>query len=312
MTQAEPRPLVSVLVITYNHERYLGQALDSALGQATGFPVEVVVGEDGSTDGTRAVLEAYRSAHPGRVRALVRERNLGMLPNFVDTFRACTGRYVALLEGDDYWTDPGKLQLQVDLLEGDPTLSSTFHNVEVVHEGGERPNHLFHRRPLKPRFSLRDVVGEFFVPTCSTVFRSGLWAFPEWFVTMPMGDWPLHVLNAEHGELGYVDRVMGAYRVHGGGVWTGARRERTLERTLEAVAVVDRHLDYRFAKELGRLAAGTEHKLARTLLKDGKPRDALRHARRAWRGAPLRPRYLRDLLRAAWSCAWSEPAGKGA
>ncbi len=304
MNGADTSPLLSVLVITYNQERYLGQALDSALGQETDFGVEIVVGEDGSTDGTREVLEAYRNAHPTQITALFRESNLGMMPNFVSTFRACTGRYMALLEGDDYWTDTQKLQRQVDLLEGDPGLSSTFHNVEVVHEDREHPNHLFHKQPLKSRFSLRDVVSGFFVPTCSTVFRAGLWTFPDWFETMPMGDWPLHVLNAEHGDLGYLDRVMGAYRVHGSGVWTGARRVDVLRKGVESFEVIDNHLQGRYRIPIRRLTAEYENKLARELHRRREGREAIRHGMRAVLHDPFRAAYARDLLKTVLRYPW--------
>lgn len=286
-------------MLVYNHERYLAQALDSALAQTASFPVEIVAGEDCSTDRSREILASYARSYPGRIRPLFRERNLGMIGNFVDTFRACKGRYVALLEGDDYWTAGDKLEAQVALLEADQGLSSSFHDVTVVYEDGSRPAHRFHRGAMKDRYTLRDVAGEHFIPTCSTVFRAGLFPdFPPWFRDMPMGDWPLHVLNAERGDLGYVARDMGVYRVHGAGVWSGTPRAEVLEKTLRAVDVIEAHLGGRFRADLDRLRAALEHRLSRALRDLGDRRSALRHAARAVRLSPGRFVYARDLLRA--------------
>src|SRR3954451_4471341 len=105
---------VSALIITYNQEKFIEQAVRSALMQRVNFPYEIVVGEDCSTDGTREIVKRLADENPGRIRAHFRDRNLGMHMNHRATFAACTGKYVAMLEGDDYWTDPLKLQKQVN------------------------------------------------------------------------------------------------------------------------------------------------------------------------------------------------------
>jgi hypothetical protein len=185
-------------------------------------------------------------------------RNLAM------TLAACRGRYIALLEGDDYWTDPRKLRKQADFLDRQPECSSCFHNVRIVREGGSEPDRLFHRKSPGVSFGLREVVSGHFIPTCSTMFRGGLHGeMPEWFYAMPMGDWPLHVMNAQHGRLGYLDEVMGCYRVHDAGAWSGHRREAILRKTIAAADAIDRYLAREFSKELGRLVDGFRLELAR-------------------------------------------------
>ena len=109
-------PLVSVCMITYNHEPYIRQAIESILMQRCMFPFELVIGEDCSSDGTGDVCREYASAHTN-VRLLPSIENLGMLPNFFRTIEACSGKYIAFCEGDDYWTDPHKLQKQADFLD---------------------------------------------------------------------------------------------------------------------------------------------------------------------------------------------------
>ena len=110
-------PLVSVCVTTYNHERYIAQAIESVLGQRTTFAVEVVVGEDCSTDNTLAICREYEKNYPDRVRVVASESNIGMHHNYRRTIEACRGKYIAMLDGDDWFSDMDKLQIQVEQLE---------------------------------------------------------------------------------------------------------------------------------------------------------------------------------------------------
>lgn len=110
-------PLVSVCMTTYNHEHYIAQAIESVLGQRTTFAVEVVVGEDCSTDSTLAVCRKYEEQYPDRVRVVASESNIGMHRNYRRTIEACRGKYIAMLDGDDWFSDMDKLQIQVEQLE---------------------------------------------------------------------------------------------------------------------------------------------------------------------------------------------------
>ena len=112
-------PLVSVCMTTYNHERYIAQAIESVLRQQTDFAVEVVVGEDCSTDNTLAICREYEAKYPDRVRVIASEINIGMHANYRRTIEACRGEYVAMCDGDDWFSDPNKLQLQVDKLRAE-------------------------------------------------------------------------------------------------------------------------------------------------------------------------------------------------
>jgi glycosyltransferase involved in cell wall biosynthesis len=110
-------PTVSILMVTYNHEKYIRNAIEGVLIQKTKFPIELIIGEDHSTDSTREICKEYESKYREVIRILDSEKNIGGLPNFIKSLAECNGRYVALCEGDDYWTDPYKLQKQVDFLE---------------------------------------------------------------------------------------------------------------------------------------------------------------------------------------------------
>lgn len=111
------KPLISIHMITYNHEKYVAQAIEGVIAQKTDYPMELVIGDDCSTDNTQAIIESYRLRYPDLIKPLYRDKNVGSNANYWHTFSRCNGKYVALCEGDDYWTHPLKLQMQVDFLE---------------------------------------------------------------------------------------------------------------------------------------------------------------------------------------------------
>jgi glycosyltransferase involved in cell wall biosynthesis len=279
---------VSVLMITYNHERFIAQALDSVLMQQVDFGYEIVIGEDCSTDATRAILLDYKKKYPDIIRVLLPEKNLGMLGNFAATLDECRGDYIALLDGDDYWTSPDKLQRQVDYLDHHPECSACFHNALVVHDDAPERDHLFHEPPLqKPFYDLQDIVSSHFIPVCSTVFRARLFSsFPEWYAGMPMQDWPLHILNAEHGTYGYIDDVMAAYRVHGGSAWSVRSRLAVLDKTIYACHTVKGYLGGRYARNIGRLIREFEIEAAEILREQADFSGAFRRLLCAFRASP--------------------------
>lgn len=285
---------VSVLMITFNHEQYIKQSLDSILCQETDFDYEIVVGEDCSTDGTRGILQSYQQRYPDRIKLLLPEKNLGMMANFMQTFSACSGEYIALLEGDDYWTSPLKLQLQADFLDSHPECAECFHDVEVIVEGKPEKNHLFFSKEVKSFYNLEDIVVSNFISTCSSMFRAGhISAFPDWFATMPMGDWPLHVLNAEKGTLVLLPGTMAAYRVHDGGVWSKSSRIAILEKSIRANVVINTYLDFRYGKTMNRSKRLWEREATALLMEGGFYRRALALAFKAFSN---QPRYQFKLI----------------
>lgn len=255
---------LSVSITTYNHEKYIAQALESVLNQKTSFDFEIILGEDDSIDGTREICKKYASDHPDKIKLFLNDRKnviyINGKPtgrwNFINNLKHAKGDYIALLEGDDYWTDPLKLQKQVDFLDSHPDCAISFHNVEVIYENHPEKNHLFHRSDIKKVHTLRDIIPCNFISTCSTVFRNRLFEdFPGWFYSIPMGDWPLHILNAQHGNACYINEIMAAYRVHEGGVWSTENRVLILKNTIDAAKIIDRYTNFQFKKIIGRSIA---------------------------------------------------------
>ena len=129
------KPKLSVVLITYNHAKYIKEALDGILMQKVNFPFEIVVGDDCSTDGTKEILREYAAKHPGKFKLILREQNLGRPTlNVYLTSMECRGDYLAYLEGDDFWTDENKLQKQVDFLDSHEDYSATTHSFRVIDE----------------------------------------------------------------------------------------------------------------------------------------------------------------------------------
>jgi len=207
--------MVSVCVITYNQESYIRQAIESALMQTTSFNFELVVGEDFSTDHTRTILEQYQLQFPDKIRLLLNTQNVGAVRNLANTIKECKGKYIALLEGDDYWTSSDKLQKQVNFLESNPDYVICYHATQLIDQKGAAKLILPIPKFRKSTATLQDLlVNDSFMATCSIMFRAKLFDyFPDIFFVLRNGcDWTLNVLNAEHGLIGYLDEIMSVYR----------------------------------------------------------------------------------------------------
>lgn len=248
---------VSVSLITYNHENFVQQAIRSVLNQEVSFDYEIVIGEDCSTDRTREIVLEFQKRYPGKIRLLERESNVGMQENFRTTLEACTGEYVALLDGDDYWTSTCKLQRQVDFLDSNKQCAMCFHSVVSMPYPEGEPTLIFPERKYRDkRCTTEDLLVENFIPTCSVMFRRGLFGnLPDWVSTLGFSDWPLHVLNAEAGAIGYLSEIMGVYRIHSGGAWSGRASNRRNADILRFYEGIDAQLNFKYHNLIKRQAS---------------------------------------------------------
>jgi glycosyltransferase involved in cell wall biosynthesis len=138
-------PLVRVNMITYNHEPYIAQAIEGVLMQETDFPIELIIGEDCSTDRTREIVLDYQKKHPDIIRVVTSEHNVGMTKNDLRTNKACRGKYIALCEGDDYWFDPHKLRKQVNFLATNPDYGLVHSDFDKYYESNKVLERAFNR-----------------------------------------------------------------------------------------------------------------------------------------------------------------------
>jgi glycosyltransferase involved in cell wall biosynthesis len=256
---------VSVSITAYNHEPYIAQAIEGALAQETDFDFEIVVGDDCSTDGTREVILDLARLHPGRIRPIFPAKNFGDGGKriFLETIRACRGSYIATMDGDDYWTSPRKLQSQADFLDLHPDCSMCFHDVLKVYEDGSRPPARYNG-PEQPRFfTLEDMLQRCLPAACTPLFRREvLDGLPDWYLDLRFGDWPLYILAAQRGPVGYLDEVWGVYRVHPGGMWSRLSSIERLEGILGFYRRIAEALGPRYRAPLRRAAAKYERDLA--------------------------------------------------
>lgn len=205
-------PLVSIAITTFNSEGWLSRCLDSVLEQRTDFPIEIVIGEDCSEDATVSIAHFYRDRYPDVIRVLERGKNLGMSRNYYETFGQCRGKFIAWLDADDYWTDPEKLTIQVEMLESDPAIMVCCHAVRWVTNDGEVERDRYPSIPAG-RYGLPEILRHNFLPSPSVVFRNGIHReLPQWYFDLaPVTDWPIYVLAALSGDIVLLDRVMADY-----------------------------------------------------------------------------------------------------
>jgi glycosyltransferase involved in cell wall biosynthesis len=211
---------VSIVLFTYNHGAFVAQAIESVLAQERPFSHEIIIADDASTDDTAAVIERYRLLAPDTIRPIINTRNQGEV-QFVDTLTKARGAYIALLEGDDYWTDSRKLVKQLDFLRARPDYTLCGHNCHVRNEwNGKQEIRVDGARDLD--LTVPELLRSNRIPTGSMFFRAGL--IPEWpreFFRVGFDDWPLQIMLAQRGRVRFLAESMLVYRVHSGGHWSG-------------------------------------------------------------------------------------------
>jgi glycosyltransferase involved in cell wall biosynthesis len=232
--------------MTFNQAPYIRQALDSALGQKTDFPVRVLVHDDCSTDGTREIVEAYRSAHPERVDAILQDRNQFSQGKRVMRIliSEMQGEYLALLDGDDFWQDERKLQVQADFLDAHP--GCVMCQTQTLHFN-DTTGRVERRFPPPPRRRLQLTCGDLaagnFVQTSAVMFRaSAVPDFPDEFEALPFGDYALFAMLAQSGWIGYIDEPMATYRIHSSNLWFARPRSARAGATDKVLRFLAAHL----------------------------------------------------------------------
>lgn len=266
MGESVPPPELTVLTMTYNQENFIAQCMDSVLAQKTDFPVRHIVLDHCSTDGTAAIVAEYAREHPS-IRPVLLSQHVPH-ENVFGLFQRCRSKYAALCDGDDYFTEPTKLQRQVDMLEANPGLALCFHPVAAVFEDGSPPG-IFPPlstlpRRSKPEFYLADLMKSNFIQSNSVVYR---WRFrdglPDWFrPDLCPGDYYWHMLHAETGKIGFIPEIMSVYRRHANALYARAftstvelRRDLGMAE-LKAYHAYNAHFGNRYFRALSRLAIG--------------------------------------------------------
>jgi glycosyltransferase involved in cell wall biosynthesis len=212
-------------MITYNHEAYIQEAIDGVLMQKTDFPIELVIGEDCSTDKTREICCEYQMKYPNIIKLLLPEKNIGMQQNSYNVLMACTGKYIALCEGDDYWTDPYKLQKQVNFLESHSEYGIVNSDVNVLYqETGQYIKN--YNKELSNKYFDNGIIpiqmildGKYRIMTATVLLRKEIlfnYIKSDEYIYVsthfPMGDTPTWIFFAQNSKLHYIDDVTTVYR----------------------------------------------------------------------------------------------------
>lgn len=252
---------VTVILVTYNHEPYIAQTLESILVQKTDFPFEILISEDCSTDKTRNIIIEYAKRYPEKIRLILSRRNVHTNRVLSRAIAAARGEYLAILDGDDYWISEKKLQKQADLLDERPECSLCFHDVWVT-DDQERRVGPFVRSDIPETTGLERIIESNFLPTSSTmVRRAAVGVLPPWFDEAEYGDWPLWIWAARNGQIVYIKELLGVYRRHGAGAWSSLTSQQKLEGTLRCLETLERGLGVRYAPLIRASRARFQEKL---------------------------------------------------
>jgi glycosyltransferase involved in cell wall biosynthesis len=231
-SRATTGPKVSVMVVTYNHARFIAQALNSILSQERTFEIEINVIDDASTDGTQQIARQYQERHPDIVRCLFNSENVGHIATQLNTYRgfqSLRGEYFALLEGDDYWCDNHKLARQVAFLDLNPDFVACAHNTLRIYDDGSRPPE--HFLPFKEfgrnQAHFGDVAHLAAVYHLSSVlYRNVFGLVPPKCLADPFScEATINMVYAQFGKFYHFDEYMSVYRVHGAGVFSRRNQE---------------------------------------------------------------------------------------
>lgn len=245
MNYSEDKPMVSVVMIAYNQAGVISEAIRGVVNQKAPFKIELVIVDDASSDATYDVALDWQRRFPDIIKVFRNPRNIGIQANYVEAFRHCTGKYLAMCDADDYWFCKRKLAIQVGYMERHPDCAITFHRVVNLYvDNGEMS---LSNGGQAPDATAADLSRANFITNLSVVYRRELvdtLALPSWVLDINLIDYAMHLFYASKGYIHYFKRPMAVYRVsRSGGTWSMAQNYRRLEMALK----VREHLMSHFA-----------------------------------------------------------------
>lgn len=239
--------LVSVSMITYNHEAFIGEAIEGVVMQKTNFPFELVIGEDCSTDNTRDICIEYQKKYPDIIRLRLPEKNQGMMLNWINNIESGQSKYIALCDGDDYWTDPYKLQKQVDFMEANPDFALCAHSVYTLMCEELDENIEMERDTL----TTEDIIlKDWGLLTASIFFRKEAHKTPDWYYTVKNGDFALQLIVSLSGKIKFLPEYMAVYRQHLGGMSSTLKPLNQMAWMVYLLNKFDKYTDRKYEKAI--------------------------------------------------------------
>ncbi|EIM06127.1 family 2 glycosyl transferase [Planococcus antarcticus DSM 14505] len=249
--------MVSIECTSYNHEDFIAEALDSMLMQRTNFTYEILIHDDASTDRTAKIIKSYEQKYPDIIKPIYQTENQYSKGVLVEEFNLerAKGKYLAVCEGDDYWTDPDKLQKQVDYMETHPQCSMCVHAAERVSAVTKKPVSVMRPSHKNKIFSVEEVIeggGDLFATNSILYSREKISEMPDFYLNATVGDYPLVIWGALNGTLCYIDQNMSAYRVDVKGSWTSvqvsdvAKKQKHLQEVAEMLDEINAFTNYKY------------------------------------------------------------------
>jgi glycosyltransferase involved in cell wall biosynthesis len=263
---------ISVCVFTYNYESYIAQALDSILGQKINFKLEIIIGDDCSTDGTRTIAIEYQRKYPEIISLSFNSQNIGGTRNWINTMSKCSGKYISLLDGDDYFTDPFKLQKQYDHLEKNSNLVLSFHSVTEKYDNIVGIDELIEYR--EPVYQLAEIFKlGWFIRTSTMVFRNGILTNnpPDWIYSYPYRyDTIMHVFLGKYGDFGNIRESMSVWRKHMNGMSYTISKNliNSIQEEINLLNKLNEYTGYLFRNEVKIYSASNFTRLFLTIIKN--------------------------------------------
>ncbi|PJI09695.1 MULTISPECIES: glycosyltransferase family 2 protein [Clostridium] len=263
----EDKIKVSVLIVTYNHSRFIKEAMDSALMQQTKYKYEIVVMNDHSSDNTFKILKMYKLKYGDKIRIFNNSKNFGITKNYKLGFEKCRGEYIAVLEGDDYWNNRKKLQIQSDFLDKHRNYSAVF-NRYIIYDAAKNLKTVI---PWQYRYSeykkitindltIRNVIGNF---SACMYRKSIVEQLKKSLYNMVTYDWMFNMAVSEKAPIAYLPQVTSVYRIHRGGVWSGIDKESRLKMVMKQIDDYDKFFGFKYSRNFNFLKKGIYDELIR-------------------------------------------------
>lgn len=247
------KPLVSVCMITYNHELYIEQAIEGVLMQECDFDVELIIADDNSPDHTFSMVKALKESHKNGawINYTKHQKNKGMMSNFVWALNQCKGEYIALCDGDDYWTDSLKLQKQVDFLQANNDYAMCCHPC-FFQDGQNKALRKQNLSTIDYDYTVKNLMLNWGIPTASIMLRNDeiFKNVPTWVKEVASGDIAVTLLLYEKGKFKLLEDYMSVYRLHDTGVSGSHKATRMIHKRAILYSKLNEYFDYNYEDEI--------------------------------------------------------------
>lgn len=294
--------MVSIECTSYNHEDFIAEALDSMLMQRTDFAYEILIHDDASTDRTAEIIRSYEQKYPEIIKPIYQTENQYSKDVLVELFNLerAKGKYMAVCEGDDYWTDPYKLQKQVDYMEAHPECSMCVHAAERVSAVTKKTVSSIRPSHKDKIYSVEEVIeggGELFATNSILYSLEKIPEMPEYYLNATIGDYPLVICGALNGTLYYMDQNMAAYRVEVKGSWTNmqvsdvAKKQKHLQEVAAMLDEINAYTNFKYDHVISRTKKRDRFYV---LLKQLKIKETLK---RGYRQFYMKPEFFRRVFK---------------